>query len=150
MRVLLYALTHKWQNLQTLITGWHGTKGDAYRVSDSAEQARVAPARVAKKPIGTIDNIHQTARRVIVWSAIFATAGLSLIGIYPIAYAYMTHGALIDATLEQHFAAIVGLPAIAALAFLIVITFEARFDAIEMEFFRIVKFKGAAGPGASF
>jgi len=36
------------------------------------------------------------------------------------------------------------LPRIATLAFLIVITFEARFDAIEMEFFGIVKFRGAS------
>ena len=113
---------------------------------DSEQPAGETLVKTTGKPIGTIDNIHQTARKVIVWSAIFATAGLSLIGIYPIAYAYMTNGAVIDATLEQHFAAIVALPAIAALAFLIVITFEARFDAIEMEFFGVVKFKGAAGP----
>jgi hypothetical protein len=115
------------------------------QVPDNVEQAE-ARAKATQKPIGTIDNIHSQARRVIVWSAILATAGFSLIGIYPIAYAYLTHTTLIVAILEQHFAAIVGLPAIAALAFLIVITFEARFDAIEMEFFGIVKFKGAAGP----
>lgn len=98
------------------------------------------------RPTNTIDYIHVLARRVIVWSAIFATGAFAAMGVYPIVRAYLTNQAWVDGILQKHFAATVGLPGMAALAFLIVITFEARFDAIEMEFFGIVKFKGASGP----
>jgi hypothetical protein len=91
------------------------------------------------KPINTIDYIHVLARRVIVWSAILSTGAFAIIGVYPIARAYLTNKAWVDGIIQRHFAATVGLPGIAALAFLIVITLEARFDAIEMEFFGIVK-----------
>ena len=98
------------------------------------------------RPSSAIDYIHVLARRVIVWAAIIATAGFAGIGIYPLAYALLRNDAWVEKIIQDHFAAVVGLPGAAALAFLIVITFEARFDAIEMEFFGIVKFKGASGP----
>lgn len=98
------------------------------------------------EPIGAIDSIHAMARRFIVWAAILATGGFAVIWMYPIAHAYLTNEAWVEGVLQSHFAATVGMPAVAALAFLLVITFEARFDAIEMEFFGIVKFKGASGP----
>lgn len=47
---------------------------------------------------------------------------------------------------EGHFAAVVGLPLIALLAFILVVLLEARFDKIEMEFFGVVRFQGASGP----
>jgi hypothetical protein len=49
-------------------------------------------------------------------------------------------------TFQQHFAAIVGLPGMALLAFVIVVMLEWRFDKIEMELVGFLKFQGAAGP----
>jgi hypothetical protein len=103
-------------------------------------------AKAQTKPNNAIDYIHVAARRVIVWSAILGTGASAVIGAYPIFHAYLTNQAWVYGIIQKHFAATVGLPGIAALAFLIVITFEARFEAIEMEFFGIVKFKGASGP----
>jgi hypothetical protein len=68
------------------------------------------------------------------------------VGLIPILRAYWQSQPWVIKIIQQHYAATVGLPAIAALSFLIVVTFEARFDAIEMEFFGIVRFKGASGP----
>ena len=110
---------------------------------ENKQQVRVV---AEEKPSNAMGYIHIAARRVIVWSAIVGTAGFAVIGIYPVAYALLENDAWVSGVIQKHFAAIVGLPAIAALAFLIVITFEARFDAIEMEFFGIMKFKGASGP----
>jgi hypothetical protein len=93
-----------------------------------------------------ISDIQLTARRIIVWSAILGAAFFSGIGVLPIVRAYWQAQPWVVKIIQQHYAATVGLPAIAVLAFLIVITFEARFDPIEMEFFSIVKFKGASGP----
>jgi hypothetical protein len=91
-------------------------------------------------------NGRYNPRRIIVWAAVAATACFASVGVYPIGRAYLENQPWVDKMLQQHFAATAGLPCIAALAFLIVITFEARYEAIEMEFFGIMKFKGAAGP----
>jgi hypothetical protein len=115
-------------------------------VLEDHEPAQQVSAATEEKPSNAIDYIHIVARRVIVWSAIVGTAGLTAVGIYPIAHALLENNGWVGEVIQKHFATIVGLPAAAALAFLIVITFEARFDAIEMEFFGIVKFKGASGP----
>ena len=86
------------------------------------------------------------ARRLIVWAAVFGASVLALLSLIPLGTAYIKSDPWLVTIARQHFAACVGMPGIAALSFLIVFTFEARFDAIEMEFFGIVKFKGAAGP----
>jgi hypothetical protein len=115
-------------------------------VLEDQESGQRVRAAIKENPSNAIDYIHVIARRVIVWAAIVGTAFLAAVGIYPITRALLENDGWVSAVIQKHFAAIVGLPAAAALAFLIVITFEARFDAIEMEFFGIVKFKGASGP----
>lgn len=91
-------------------------------------------------------SIPVVVRRIIVWVAISATGLLSAVGAYPIVSADLENKSWITGVIQRHFAATEGLPFIAGLAFLLVITFEARFDAIEMEFFGVVKLKGASGP----
>ena len=109
-----------------------------------ARQARIEADSAGSS--SAINYVHIMARRVIVWAAIVATAGFAGVGLSLISYILIRNNTWFNKIMQQHFAAVVGMPGIAALAFLIVITFEARFDAIEMEFFGIMRFKGASGP----
>jgi hypothetical protein len=104
------------------------------------------PAEIDQNSTTTVGSQNQTARRVIVWAVIVAAALTTGIGAYPLFYALLKNDVWIDQILQQHFAATVGLPSVSALSFLVVVTFEARFEKIEMEFFGILKFKGASGP----
>jgi hypothetical protein len=117
---------------------------DPSLLSDQEPPGPVMPPK--GQQLRLVTDIQLIARRIIVWSAIFAAGVFSAIGVLPILRADWQSQPWIIRILQQHYAASVGLPAAAVLAFLIVVTFEARFDAIEMEFFRIVKFKGASGP----
>jgi hypothetical protein len=129
-----------------------GKLADSFRPEDRAGLALENEDPLLKETIeknqsvSPTDYIHRTARKIIVWSAILATATVGAIGVYPTMVSCIENKPWVTDLLQKHFAATAGLPCIAALSFLIVITFEARFDAIEMEFFGIVKFKGASGP----
>jgi hypothetical protein len=103
-------------------------------------------ATTTEEPDSSDASVRYNPRRLIVWAAVAATACFASVGVYPIGRAYLENQPWVTKIVQQHFAATAGLPCIAALAFLIVITFEARYEAIEMEFFGIMKFKGAAGP----
>ena len=91
-------------------------------------------------------NGNRAAQRLIVWAAFLGASLVSVISAYPVTRAFLRSDQWLIDIYRLHFAATVGLPAVAALAFLLVITLEARFDRIEMEFFGIVRFAGGAGP----
>lgn len=76
--------------------------------------------------------------------AFAATAAIAVL--VPILKALWNQDSWIMELMEGHFAAVIGLPSIALLAFILVVLLEARFDKIEMEFFGVVRFKGASGP----
>ncbi|MDX2678591.1 hypothetical protein [Streptomyces soliscabiei] len=75
-------------------------------------------------------------------SALCVAAGAGI----PIALAVWRQEPWLLKQYEEHFAAVVGMPACALLAFLLVVLLEARYDRVEIEFFGIVRFRGAAGP----
>ncbi|MEU2222231.1 hypothetical protein [Streptomyces sp. NPDC018347] len=79
---------------------------------------------------------------IAILSALGAAATVGL----PIALAVWRQEPWLMKQYEDHFAAVVGLPACALLSFLLVVLLETRYDRIEMEFFGIVRFRGAAGP----
>jgi hypothetical protein len=111
------------------------------------DQELPGPVRPKEQKLrSSVDEIPLIARRLIVWSAISGAAIAAGIGAFPILHASWQNQSWILKIIQQHYAATVGLPEAAILAFLIVITFEARSDSIEMEFFGILKFKGASGP----
>jgi hypothetical protein len=75
------------------------------------------------------------------------TAGVAAVSFsLPITVALWQSRPWIIEIFQGHFAATIGLPGAALLAFLIVIMLEARFDSVEMEIFGVLKFKGASGP----
>ncbi|MFE9727403.1 hypothetical protein ACFYQ5_28405 [Streptomyces sp. NPDC005794] len=90
---------------------------------------------------------HAARRRNMIFAlcVTFATIGAGAV-LVPILKALWNQDPWIMELLEGHFAALVGLPSIALLAFILVVLLEARFDKIEMEFFGVVRFKGASGP----
>ncbi|MEV6805136.1 hypothetical protein [Streptomyces sp. NPDC051132] len=79
---------------------------------------------------------------IAILSALGAAAGAGV----PIALALWRQEPWLLKQYEDHFAAVVGLPACALLSFLLVVLLEARYDKVEMEFFGVVRFRGAAGP----
>jgi hypothetical protein len=85
-------------------------------------------------------------RSVVTWLAIGSVClNVALFGI-PLFVALWQQQPWIMQIVASHFAAIVGLPAGALLAFLLVVILEARFDRVEMEFGGLVRFRGASGP----
>ena len=75
------------------------------------------------------------------------TAGIAAVSFsLPITVALWENRPWIISVFQAHFAATIGLPGAAVLAFLIVIMLEARFDSVEMEIFGVLRFRGASGP----
>lgn len=91
-------------------------------------------------------NFTEAQKRFVTWTIIvlLAVALAVVVGVWAIAIV----GALLGSgpgILRQRFAAIVGLPAAGAVAFVIVIVFRQTAGPIEFEA-AFIKFKGAAGP----
>ncbi|MFD8075840.1 hypothetical protein ACFV3E_24685 [Streptomyces sp. NPDC059718] len=86
-------------------------------------------------------------RRSLIFTLCVTCASIEVLASYtPIVIAAWSKDPWIMKIFEDHFAAVIGLPLIALLAFILVVLLEARFDKIEMEFFGVVRFKGASGP----
>ncbi|MFJ3953665.1 hypothetical protein ACIPXV_27090 [Streptomyces libani] len=125
--------------------------GEQMKPEMESSQTRVDPAFDSTQQCesGSAPGTEHTRsffRTLVAALAVIGSIGAAIGYGLPIGIALWNRETWIVDLYSDHFAAVVGLPGCALLAFILVMLLEARFEKIEMEFFGVVRFHGASGP----
>jgi hypothetical protein len=97
-------------------------------------------------PVAPPMYVSKRFKNMVSWGAMAVGGLIGLSFLLTIVVWSVTGAPWFRQLLIDHYQALVGLPAAALLAYIIVVLFEARFDKIEMSIGTVIKFRGASGP----
>lgn len=123
-----------------------GSIGRVLKASKTGSSSLAARREQAGDDRQVVPASSSIMRDVVNWGVVVGTAVFTSVFLMLITRWAWTSPWL-EALVQEHFPATVGLPLAAIASLVIVVLLEARFDQIEMKFFHgFIEFRGAAGP----